>query len=229
MEVDRPSRVIINERTGTIVMGKEVRVSPVAIMHGNLTVEIQTILQVSQPAAVRAGHHGGSSAADNHQRRREGPQSGPERRRHGGATGASPELDRIDAAGYHRDSAKPARGRCARSRPGSNLMTIPSLPGAGVDVTALVKPPKKDSPEKIKDAASQFEALMIGQILKAAHGDSDEGSFGGESDPASASAMDFANDYFARAMAAKGGLGLTQHDRGRAAKTGNASTGRQPG
>ena len=50
---------------------------------------------------------------------------------------------------------------------------------------------------------------MIGQILKAAHGDSDEGAFGGDADPASASAMDFANDYFARAMAAKGGLGLT--------------------
>src|SRR5689334_218063 len=49
VDVDRPSRVIVNERTGTIVMGKEVRVSPVAIMHGNLTVEIQTVLQVSQP------------------------------------------------------------------------------------------------------------------------------------------------------------------------------------
>jgi Rod binding domain-containing protein len=89
-------------------------------------------------------------------------------------------------------------------------MTIPSLPGAGLDVTALANSPKKDSPEKIKDAASQFEALMIGQILKAAHGDSDETSFGGDADPASASAMDFANDYFARAMAAKGGLGLSK-------------------
>ena len=46
VDVDRASRVIINERTGTIVMGKEVRVSPVAIMHGNLTVEIQTIIEV---------------------------------------------------------------------------------------------------------------------------------------------------------------------------------------
>ncbi len=88
-------------------------------------------------------------------------------------------------------------------------MTIPSLPGAGLDVTALVKPHKKDSPEKIKNAASQFEALMIGQILKTAHGDSDDGGLGGDTDPASASAMDFANDYFARAMAAKGGFGLT--------------------
>jgi len=49
VETDRPARVVINERTGTIVMGKEVRVSPVAIMHGNLTVEIQTRYDVSQP------------------------------------------------------------------------------------------------------------------------------------------------------------------------------------
>jgi flagellar P-ring protein precursor FlgI len=55
VDVDRAARVIINERTGTIVMGKEVRVSPVAIMHGNLTVEIQTLLQVSQPAPFSQG------------------------------------------------------------------------------------------------------------------------------------------------------------------------------
>ena len=55
VDVDRPARVIVNERTGTIVMGKEVRVSPVAIMHGNLTVEIQTIMQVSQPAPFGQG------------------------------------------------------------------------------------------------------------------------------------------------------------------------------
>ena len=55
VDVDRPARVVVNERTGTIVMGKEVRVSPVAIMHGNLTVEIQTILQVSQPQPFGQG------------------------------------------------------------------------------------------------------------------------------------------------------------------------------
>src|SRR5581483_6132695 len=41
VEADRAAKIIINERTGTIVMGKEVHISPVAIMHGNLTVEIQ--------------------------------------------------------------------------------------------------------------------------------------------------------------------------------------------
>ena len=86
-------------------------------------------------------------------------------------------------------------------------MTISSVSSSALGITPSHS---SDSPEKIKEAASQFEALLIGQILKAAHGDSEEGSFGGESDPASASAMDFANDYFARAMASKGGLGLSK-------------------
>jgi flagellar P-ring protein precursor FlgI len=55
VQTDRPARVVINERTGTIVMGKEVRVSPVAIMHGKLTVEIQTTPEVSQPAPFSQG------------------------------------------------------------------------------------------------------------------------------------------------------------------------------
>ncbi len=55
VEADRPARVVINERTGTIIMGKEVKVSPVAIMHGNLNVEIQTTFQVSQPAPLSQG------------------------------------------------------------------------------------------------------------------------------------------------------------------------------
>lgn len=49
VEVDVPARIVVNERTGTIVMGKDVRIAPVAILHGNLSVEIQTDLLVSQP------------------------------------------------------------------------------------------------------------------------------------------------------------------------------------
>ncbi len=55
VQTDRSARVVVNERTGTIVMGKEVHVSPVAIMHGNLTVEIQTTFNVSQPAPFSQG------------------------------------------------------------------------------------------------------------------------------------------------------------------------------
>jgi flagellar P-ring protein precursor FlgI len=55
VESDRAARVVVNERTGTIVMGKEVHISPVAILHGNLTVEIQTSFTVSQPPALSTG------------------------------------------------------------------------------------------------------------------------------------------------------------------------------
>ena len=49
VEVDTPAKIVVNERTGTIVMGKDVRIAPVAILHGNLSIEVQTKLQVSQP------------------------------------------------------------------------------------------------------------------------------------------------------------------------------------
>ena len=46
---DNISRVVINERTGTVIMGESVRISTVAIAHGNLSVEIKTSFNVSQP------------------------------------------------------------------------------------------------------------------------------------------------------------------------------------
>lgn len=55
VETDRQARVVINERTGTIVMGKQVRIAPVAILHGNLSVEIQTSYAVAQPAPLSQG------------------------------------------------------------------------------------------------------------------------------------------------------------------------------
>ena len=46
---DGVSRVVINERTGTVIMGENVRISTVAIAHGNLSVQIQETQNVSQP------------------------------------------------------------------------------------------------------------------------------------------------------------------------------------
>lgn len=55
VEADLPARVVVNERTGTVVMGKDVKVAPVAILHGNLVVEIQTTLSLSQPQPFSSG------------------------------------------------------------------------------------------------------------------------------------------------------------------------------
>jgi flagellar P-ring protein precursor FlgI len=55
VDADARARVVVNERTGTIVLGKEVRIQPVAILHGSLSVEIQTSYAVSQPAPMAQG------------------------------------------------------------------------------------------------------------------------------------------------------------------------------
>jgi flagellar P-ring protein precursor FlgI len=49
------ARVVINSRTGTIVVGNHVRVSPVAVTHGSLTVTVSETIDVSQPNALAEG------------------------------------------------------------------------------------------------------------------------------------------------------------------------------
>ena len=49
------AKVVINERTGTIVMGHNVRISTVSVAHGNLTVTISTTEEVSQPEPLSDG------------------------------------------------------------------------------------------------------------------------------------------------------------------------------
>jgi len=50
-----PARVIINERTGTIVLGGDVKLSPVSLLQGSLTIEVATTLAVSQPGTLSNG------------------------------------------------------------------------------------------------------------------------------------------------------------------------------
>jgi flagellar P-ring protein precursor FlgI len=49
VHVDMPASIIINERTGTIIIGNNVKISPVAIAHGSLAIEIKEDSRVSQP------------------------------------------------------------------------------------------------------------------------------------------------------------------------------------
>jgi len=55
VEADSQERVIVDERTGTIVMGRKVMILPVTVMHGGLTVEVKTTYEVSQPAPFSQG------------------------------------------------------------------------------------------------------------------------------------------------------------------------------
>ena len=55
VEIHPRARVVVSERNGTIVMGRDVRLSAVSIMHGDLSIEISTEYQVSQPAPFGNG------------------------------------------------------------------------------------------------------------------------------------------------------------------------------
>lgn len=55
VNVDQPARVVINEASGTVIMGKDVRISPVAVAQGGLTISVSESPQVSQPNAFGRG------------------------------------------------------------------------------------------------------------------------------------------------------------------------------
>jgi flagellar P-ring protein precursor FlgI len=50
-----PAKVVVNERTGTIVMGGDVRLSPVSVIQGSLTIDVETAHVVVQPAPFSEG------------------------------------------------------------------------------------------------------------------------------------------------------------------------------
>lgn len=59
--VDAAAKVVVNERTGTVVLGEHVRVSTCAISHGNLTISVKNTLNVSQPPAPLIGSSAGQT------------------------------------------------------------------------------------------------------------------------------------------------------------------------
>jgi len=77
----------------------------------------------------------------------------------------------------------------------------PLLPTAGLAVT----PDAGAKPTKVRDAAQQFEALLIGQILRSVR---ESGGWLGSSDPSADCAAEYAEQQFAAVIAQRGGLGL---------------------
>lgn len=80
------------------------------------------------------------------------------------------------------------------------LPGVPAVPSGGR---------AQDTPEKILKAARQFEALLMGQMMKSMR-DSEGGWMGTDEDDAAASAMDYGQEMFAQSMAMNGGLGLAK-------------------
>jgi len=55
VSADTPARVVVNERTGTVIIGYNVRITPVAVAHAGLHITVKTELGVSQPLPFSQG------------------------------------------------------------------------------------------------------------------------------------------------------------------------------
>ncbi|MEI8014395.1 MAG: flagellar basal body P-ring protein FlgI [Nitrospira sp.] len=64
VNVDLPAKVVVNERTGTVVLGEHVRISTCAISHGNLTISVKNTVNVSQPNAPLIGGPSGGRTVE---------------------------------------------------------------------------------------------------------------------------------------------------------------------
>jgi Rod binding domain-containing protein len=87
-------------------------------------------------------------------------------------------------------------------------MNLDSITSAATDVTGLASK-SKDSPDKILNAAKQFESLLVAQLMKSMQ-ESEGGWLGTGDDQSASAAMEYGQEAFAQAMSANGGLGLAK-------------------
>ena len=82
LRIDTPAKIVINERTGTIVLGGDVKLTPVSVIHGNLSIEVVTSYTVAPiPGAGGFNEHTrpvgpGGQASDNPGGLSQSPNSG---------------------------------------------------------------------------------------------------------------------------------------------------------
>lgn len=67
---------------------------------------------------------------------------------------------------------------------------------------------KQDDPELLRQAAAEFEAILVAELLKSSRGDSSEGWLGSGEEKAGATMVELAEQQLAQALAVGGGLGL---------------------
>jgi len=107
--------------------------------------------------------------------------------------------------------ARPALAMPATAQP---VLAQPVIAQAASATSAVAKlatgKPATGKPDQVSQAATQFEALIIGQVLKAARESSDQGWLGTGDDKTSDMAMEMAEQGLAQGLAAQGGLGIAK-------------------
>ncbi len=85
-----------------------------------------------------------------------------------------------------------------------------NLNGTSSLITTSLADASAKKPSKLHEAAQQFEALVIGEMLRAQRESGSEGWLGSGDDSSSDSATDMAEGQLSKALAAGGGLGLAK-------------------
>ena len=88
----------------------------------------------------------------------------------------------------------------------------PMIPTSVTQTAPPIGSAKKDSPAKIKQAASEFESFLLAQMLKSARESSGSGLTGGDADEdeANSTMIELGEQQFAQALASNGGLGIAK-------------------
>ena len=212
VEVYPRARVVVNERTGTVVIGGTVRLQPVSILHGGLSVNVISTTEVSQPGPLSARHDRGRPAD---QRPGPGPAGQPhrsQRRRDGRGSGPGIATNRGGGAGRDLDPAGDERGRRSRGRPGGSLMrglrcrqSRPATENAAG--SSRSKPPQP----RLVRAAHEFEAQMMKELLKPMTGRRRayrRGRTIGRSWGSNGALGEFASEALGQALSQHGGFGM---------------------
>ena len=213
VEPDEVAKIVIDERSGVIVIGRDVRVSTVAVAEGNLTVTISEAPQVSQPAPhVERPHRRGAAHPGRRAGRRQKARAGP-RRRIAAADRRRAQCARHRAARPHHDPAGDQGRRRDPSRHRGDVMTSlspidlgASLSSIGDASSAQVQAALKVK-GKAKEAAQNFEAMFLSNMFQEMFTDIDgDGPFGGSG--ALKVWRSFMTDQYAKAFAKAGGIGI---------------------
>ncbi len=113
------ARVVVNERTGTVVIGGTVRLLPVSILHGGLSVNVISQVEVSQPGPMSSGTTQVVQQTTVQAAGQAGEPDRPESRSNGRGSGPGVAGYRRWSAGCDLDPAGHERSRRAGGRPGS--------------------------------------------------------------------------------------------------------------
>lgn len=155
LSVQTPARVVINERTGTIVLGGDVKLTPVSVVHGNLSIEVSTSYQVAPIPGAFGPVWMGDGRGDGRDRMNGGPAAT------GQATGGP--------AGTQAASAAPAPGTATNpaNQGGPQNQAGPADQGGGPGPGGFgyVSPPAALVPEttvKVTDNPAQTMRLDAG-------------------------------------------------------------------